>query len=280
MKDSLKNKILPSTLYIVSTPIGNLSDISERAIKILSEADFIAAEDTRVTGKLLAHFNINNPMISYHEYNKTQKNDYIIERLKTGESCALVTDAGTPAVSDPGEDIVRECIAAGINVTSVPGPCAAITALTLSGFDTKKFVFIGFINNLSKDEIEKLYLYDCTMILYEAPHRLKKTLRLLAEILDERNIAICRELTKINEEIIRMNISRAIEYYEGNEPRGEYVLIIEKRLSGDAEFWCEMTVPEHVQYYIDRFDYKKNDAVKIVAKDRKIAKNIIYKELI
>lgn len=275
--DISKNKIEQSTLYIVATPIGNMSDISYRAVKVLSEVDFIAAEDTRVTGKLLSHLDISKPMISYHEHNKNSQHDYIIERIKSGESCALVTDAGTPAISDPGYDLVKLCIAENITITSIPGANAAITALTLSGFDTTRFMFIGFLNKLDKNKIEKLHTYDCTLIFYESPHRLKDTLNRLCELLGDRRLSICRELTKLNEEIKYTTLNEAVKYYDTIEPRGEFVLIIEGGTDEQA-FWTEMSITEHVTYYTNTLDYKKTEAIKAVARDRKVSKNTIYKE--
>lgn len=275
--DISKNKIEQSTLYIVATPIGNLSDISYRAVKVLSEVDFIAAEDTRVTGKLLSHLDISKPMISYHEHNKNSQHGYIIDRIKSGESCALVTDAGTPAISDPGYDLVKLCIAENITITSIPGANAAITALTLSGLDTAQFMFIGFFNKLDKNKIEKLHTYDCTLVFYESPHRLKHTLIQLNELLGDRNISICRELTKLNEEIKYTTLNEAIEYYDKTEPRGEFVLVIESGADEQA-FWAELSINEHMTYYIETLSYKKTDAIKAVARDRKVSKNTIYKE--
>ena len=279
-KEKESNQIIKSTLYIVATPIGNLSDISARALKMLSEVDFIAAEDTRVTGKLLAVYNIKKPMINYHEHNKILQGEYIAARLQSGDNCALVTDAGTPAISDPGTDIIKMCIDRNINVINIPGPCAFISALTVSGMDTDRFIFLGFFNKLSKDELEKLYLYEYTLIFYEAPHHLKKTLEQIKNLLGNRKITICRELTKINEEILRFSVEEAIEYYLHNEPRGEYVLIVGSGENNIELFWHKMTIVEHVNYYMENIGFNKNEAIKAAARDRKITKNTIYKELI
>lgn len=277
-----KNRVEKGCLYLVATPIGNLSDISDRAIKVLSEVDFVAAEDTRNTGKLLSALGISKPMTSYYEHNKKQSGEAIIRRLKDGESCALVTDAGTPAISDPGEDIVRLCIDEGIKVTSLPGACAVIVALTLSGMDTRRFAFEGFLPVKGKERrtaLEELSHEKRTLILYEAPHKLKNTLDDLLEHFGDRRIALCRELTKLNEEIMRVSISEAVSYYCEHEPRGEYVLVLEG--SGEAvtqgSFWQGMTVGEHIDFYINQ-GMKKMDAIKQTAKDRGVPKNDIYKE--
>ena len=277
--DTLKNKIEQSVLYIVATPIGNMSDITYRAVKVLTEVDFIAAEDTRVTGKLLSQLDISKPMVSYHEHNKNTKHDYIIERIKSGESCALVTDAGTPAISDPGFDLVKLCIAENIKVTSIPGASAVITALTLAGIDTAQFMFLGFLNKLSKEKIEKIHTYDCTLVFYEAPHRIKETLKELHDLLGDRKITLCRELTKLNEEIIYTTLNQAIILYETIDPRGEYVIIIDGS-ADELPFWYGMSVSEHAEYYMTVMNYTKNDAIKAVARDRKVSKNTIYKEFI
>ncbi|MBR5515993.1 MAG: 16S rRNA (cytidine(1402)-2'-O)-methyltransferase [Clostridia bacterium] len=271
------------TLYLVATPIGNLSDLSERAFKVLSEVDFIAAEDTRNTGKLLSVLGISKSMTSYYEHNKKQSGESIIRRLKEGESCALVTDAGTPAISDPGEDLVRECIKEGVQVTSLPGACAVIVALTLSGMDTRRFTFEGFLpvkGKERKDVLSELALEKRTLILYEAPHKLKVTLADLLEYFGNRRIALCRELTKLNEEVMRLELSEAVSYYNEHEPRGEYVLVLEgAKNTVISAFWQEMTVEEHIEFYISQ-GMKKMDAIKNTAKDRGVPKNDIYKETI
>ena len=221
-----KNAVIGGVLYLVATPIGNLSDLSERALKVLSDVDFIAAEDTRNTGSMLARFEISKPMISYFEHNKRERGEIIADRLESGESCALVTDAGTPAISDPGEDIVRLCAERGIPVSSIPGCCAAVTALTLSGLPTSRFAFEGFLSTAKSERDERLTELQNevrTMIFYEAPHKLKNTLADLYKYFGDRKISLCRELTKINEEVCRTTISEAIKIYEEKDPRGEYV---------------------------------------------------------
>lgn len=279
--DTEKNKIEGGTLYLVSTPIGNLADLSERAKKILGGVDFIAAEDTRVTSKLLQSVGITGSMLSYHEHNKKPCGETILRRLSEGESCALVTDAGTPAVSDPGEDLVKLCVAYGINVTAVPGPCAAITALTLSGFDTRKFIFEGFPDENKNARAERLaeLKSECrTMIFYITPHDLRQTLDAFIEAFGEREIALCRELTKLNEEIMRVTLRAAAKYYAENEPRGEYVMVV-KGSDGEEAFWKEMSIAEHVKLYTDD-GMAKMDAVKQAARDRGVGKNTIYNALI
>ncbi|MBQ3507535.1 MAG: 16S rRNA (cytidine(1402)-2'-O)-methyltransferase [Clostridia bacterium] len=283
---SEKNKINPSTLYLVATPIGNLSDLSERAIKVLSEVDFIAAEDTRNTGHLLSYLQIQKPLVSYHEHNKRERGEQICDRLHAGESCALVTDAGTPAISDPGEDLVALCAEKGITVTSIPGCCAGITALTLSGLPTGRFTFEGFLSvNKSdrKKHLDSLKNEPRTMIFHEAPHKLKTTLSDLRETFgDTRRISLCRELTKLNEEVLRLTLAEAVAYYEENTPRGEYVLVVEGAGEGSiaAEvFWTDMTIPDHVAHYMEQGMTKK-DAIKAAARDRGVPKNEVYQAVI
>ena len=274
-----KNKIEGGRLYLVATPIGNLSDISERALKTLSEVDFIAAEDTRNSLRLLTHFEISKPMVSYHEHNRKERGEEIAARLEAGESCALITDAGTPAISDPGEDIVALCAERGIPVTSVPGACAMITALTLSGLPTARFVFEGFLPVQKKERRERLseLSYERrTFILHEAPHKLRSTLSDLSNVLGgDRRISLCRELTKLNEEVFRTTLAEAIEYYTEKEPRGEYVLVIE---GGQKERRSEeiMTPEEAVAYYLEE-GMSRNDALKAAAKRLGMSKiQIIY----
>lgn len=279
-----KNRIEGGTLYLVATPIGNLSDLSDRAYKVLSEVDFIAAEDTRNTGKLLSAIGISKSMTSYYEHNKKSSGEHILKRLLEGQSCALVTDAGTPAISDPGEDIVRECINAGIKVTSVPGAAAVIVALTLSGMNTRRFAFEGFLpvkGRERKEMLTELSTERRTLVLYEAPHKLKNTLDdLLEHFGGDRRIALCRELTKLNEEVMRCTLTEAVEYYTQNDPRGEYVLVIEgSSTEAIGAFWQDMTVDAHIEYYISQ-GMKKMDAIKQVAKDRGVPKNEIYKQTI
>ena len=277
-----KNATLGGVLYLVATPIGNLADISERALKVLSEVDFVAAEDTRNTGKLLSCYGISKPMVSYFEHNKKERGEQIIERLKGGESCALVTDAGTPAISDPGEDLVRLCAENDVVVTSIPGCSAVVNALALSALSTVKFCFEGFLSANKNERIARLNEIKNdtrTTIFYEAPHKLKRTLNDLFDVLGNRKISLCRELTKLNEQVLRTTLSGAIEYYEANEPRGEFVLVVEgaSEASAIAEaFWANMSIEEHVEHYI-ALGQKKMDAIKSVAKDRGVAKGEIYK---
>ncbi len=276
-----KNKIVGGTLYLVATPIGNLADMSQRALKVLEQVDFVAAEDTRNTGKLLSYFGISKPMVSYFEHNKREKGQMIIERLLGGESCALVTDAGTPAISDPGEDLVRLCSENGVIVTSIPGCCAVVNALALSALPTGRFCFEGFLS-VNKNEryarLNEIKNDTRTTIFYEAPHKLQKTLEDLLAVLGDRKISLCRELTKLNEEIIRTSISGAIEYYQQNAPRGEFVLVVEGCLEPQTSqaFWSDMSIEDHVEHYVSA-GMKKMDAIKQVAKDRGVAKNEIYK---
>ena len=270
-------------LYIVGTPIGNLGDMSPRAVETLSVVDFIAAEDTRVTLKLLNHFDIKKPMISYFEHNRREKGEVIVGKILAGETCALVTDAGMPAVSDPGEDLCRLCHENGISVVPIPGCSAAIAALSASGMPSKRFTFEGFLPREKKEQeelFEELITEKRTMIFYEAPHRLLKTLTAFLEGLGNRELCIARELTKINEEIIRTTLSDAVNTYKDKEPRGEYVLIIGGSAGENADvFWENLTVDEHVDFYINQ-GLKKMDAIKKVAKDRGVPKNDIYRELL
>ena len=280
-----KNKVNGGTLYLVATPIGNLSDLSERAVKVLSEVDFIAAEDTRNSGRLLAYLGISKPMVSYFEHNKRERDEQIAKRLEAGESCALITDAGTPAISDPGEDMVALCAQRGIAVTSIPGPVASITALTLSGLPTGRFCFEGFlsVNKAERRErLRELATERRTMLFHEAPHKLRATLKdLAASFGEDRRISLCRELTKINEEIQRMTLGEAIAFYEAQDPRGEYVLVVEGSSSAPAAsaFWESMDIPTHVNHYIAQ-GYSKMDAIKQAAKDRGVPKNQVYQEML
>ena len=279
--DKQKNAVLGGVLYLVGTPIGNLSDISERALKVLSEVDFIAAEDTRNSGKLLSYFDIKKPMVSYFEHNKRERGEIIVSRIEAGESCALITDAGMPAISDPGEDIVRICAERGVPVSVVPGPCAAVSALAMSGLFTGKFVFEGFLstaNNERREALESLQNERRTIIFYEAPHKLRGTLADLMKAFGNRKISLCRELTKLNEEVLRMTLSEAIAYYEENQPRGEYVLVLEGASKEEQKanaFWAEMDEFAHVAYYTEK-GLSKNDAIKAAAKDRGVGKSEIY----
>ena len=276
-----KNQIIGGMLYLVATPIGNLSDISERALKVLSEVDVIAAEDTRNTGKLLAHFGISKPMISYFEHNKRERGLVILEKLQEGQSCALVTDAGTPAISDPGEDLVRLCAENNVPVTSIPGCSAVVNALALSALPTGRFCFEGFLSTNKNERLERLNEIKNdtrTTIFYEAPHKLVKTLNDIYEIFGNRKIALCRELTKINEEVMRTTLEGAIAHYAEATPRGEYVLVIEgcSEKSTEELFWSKMSIEEHVNFYVNQ-GMKKMDAIKSVAKDRDLPKNEVYK---
>ena len=273
-------------LYLCATPIGNLGDMTPRVVETLRQVDVIAAEDTRNSIKLLNHFEIKTPMTSYHEYNKVEKAHQLIAKMQEGQNVALITDAGTPAISDPGEVLVAMCHEAGIKVTSLPGPAACITALTLSGLSTRRFCFEGF---LPADKKEKaLVLGDLkeesrTMILYEAPHHLLKTLEELYEVLGNRRITLCRELTKKFETILPITLEEALAKYETEEPRGEYVLVIEgksfeQKKEEAIKTWEEMTIEEHMAYYEQQgMDYKS--AMKQVAKDRGVGKRDIYSYL-
>ncbi len=271
-------------LYLCATPIGNLEDMPVRGIRIMKEADLIAAEDTRNSIKLINHFEINTPMTSYHEFNKVEKARVLVDKMLSGQTIALITDAGTPGISDPGEELVRQCVEAGIEVLSIPGPAACINALIISGLPTRRFVFEAFLPSDKKERgyvLEELKNETRTMIIYEAPHRLIKTLTELGNILGgERKIAVCKELTKKHETVFRSNIDTAIEYYNENEPRGEYVLVIEGLNRSDIirkeqESWLEMTVEQHMEYYINQ-GFDKKESMKLVAKDRGVSKRDIY----
>ena len=275
-----KNKVRSSTLYLVGTPIGNLADISERAKKVLSEVDFIAAEDTRNSLRLLSAYGIRKELVSYFEHNKKASGERILERLMAGESCALITDAGMPAISDPGEDIVRLCADAGICVSVIPGPSAAVSALALSALSTSRFTFEGFLPPKSgerKKRLASLKGEERTMIFYEAPHKLCRTLADMGEAFGgDRRISLCRELTKLNEEIIRMTISEAISLYEAKEPRGEYVLVLEGAPEGSSEAAeSELTPKEQVEALIAE-GMPKKDAIKEIAHRLGVPKSEIY----
>ena len=279
-----KNKIIGGTLYLVATPIGNLADISERAVKALTECDFIAAEDTRNSLRLLTALGIKNTLVSYHEHNKHQSGEKIVARLLSGESCALITDAGMPAISDPGEDIVRLCADAGIPVSVIPGACAAVSALSLSGLATARFVFEGFLpvqKSERKNRLDTLLRESRTMILYEAPHKLVSTLGDLLDAFGEsRRISLCRELTKLNEDVMRTTLGGAVAFYEKNEPRGEYVLVLEGASEESIEIeensLLALTPEEHVQSYIDS-GMSKMDAIKRASRERGVPKSELYK---
>lgn len=274
-------------LFLCATPIGNLEDITFRVVRTLKEVDLIAAEDTRNSIKLLNHFEIKTPMTSYHEYNKVEKAERLIAQLREGKNVALITDAGTPAISDPGEVLVVKCQEAGIPVTSLPGCCALITALTLSGLPTRRFCFEGF---LPSDKKEKKYILEeladetRTIILYEAPHHLKRTLEELYETLGERKITLCRELTKRFETVFPTTLKNALSYYEENEPKGEYVLVLSgkdpKQIRQDKQReWTEISLSEHMKIYEEQgIDHK--EAMKKVAKDRGISKRDVYQSLL
>lgn len=282
--DESKNKVVGGTLYLVTTPIGNMSDITYRAVKVLREVDFIAAEDTRNTAKLLHYLDITKETVSYHEHNKKSRGEEILARLTAGESCALVTDAGTPAISDPGEDLVKLCAQNNIPVTAAPGVSAAITALTLSAQDTRYFAFEGFLPVTKNERNARLNILAKearTLIVYEAPHKLTKTLADLLATLGDRKVSLCRELTKLNEEIMRTTLAKACLYYQNNNPRGEYVLVIEGCTEQDTSlaFWEQMSIAEHVEHYIAQ-GMSKNDAIKAAAKDRGVPKNVVYNEYV
>ena len=269
---------MTGTLYLVPTPIGNLGDISRRCAETLAAADFIAAEDTRVSLKLLNHLEIKKPLVSYHEHNKKESGPRIVERLQAGESCALVTDAGCPAISDPGEDLVRLCAEAGIPVCAIPGPCAAITALSVSALPTGRFAFEGFLPAQKKERrvrLERLKDEERTMIFYEAPHRLRETLaELLTAFGPERALSLCRELTKLHEEVLRLTLGEAVRYYEVNDPRGEYVLVL-----GGAEAKAEAVSPERAAALAKALiadGMRTKDAVKQIAEETGVAKNTLY----
>ncbi len=274
-------------LFLCATPIGNLGDISRRVLETLEQADLIAAEDTRNSIKLLNHFGIKKPLTSYHEYNKVEKAAALIEKMKAGMRIALITDAGTPAISDPGEVLVKMCQEAGIAVTSLPGPAACITALTLSGLSTRRFSFEGFLpsdKGEKKQILEELSKETRTMILYEAPHHLKRTLKELYEAVGDRRLTLCRELTKKFETVFPTTLQEAIAYYEENEPRGEYVLVLEGKSlleieEEKREVWQQMSISEHMSHYEEKgMDHKA--AMKQVAKDRGISRRDVYQYLV
>ena len=274
-------------LYLCATPIGNLEDITLRVLRTLKEADLIAAEDTRHSIKLLNHFDIKTPMTSYHEFNKVEKARYLVDKMREGTNVALITDAGTPGISDPGEELVRQCYEAGIEVTSLPGPAACITALTISGMATRRFAFEAFLPSDKKEKqeiFEELKKETRTIILYEAPHRLVRTLSQLLENLGDRRISVCRELTKTHETVFRTTVSEALSYYETEEPRGEYVLVIEGKSRMEIQqeqerSWEAVSIEEHMKRYLDGGTDKK-EAMKLVAKDRGMKKRDVYQYLL
>ena len=266
-------------LYLVPTPIGNLGDISQRCRETLEQADFIAAEDTRVSLKLLNHLNIKKPLVSYYEHNRQASGHKILERILAGETCALVSDAGSPAISDPGEDLVALCAESGLTVSAIPGPCAAITALSISGLSTGRFTFEGFLSTSKKSRQEHLDLLlgeQRTMIFYEAPHKLTNTLQDLMDTFGpQRRISLCRELTKLHEEVIRTTLKGAVEYYNQQTPRGEYVLIVEGAQPPQED---TVSLEEALALVEEKLceGMSKKDAVKLVAKQTGLSKNTLY----
>lgn len=285
MQQNEKNKVESSTLYLVGTPIGNLADMTERAKKVLSEVDFVAAEDTRNSMKLLSCFGIHTELVSYYEHNKRESGERIVARLLSGESCALITDAGMPAISDPGEDLVKFCAESGVTVRIVPGPSACVSALALSGLSTVRFAFEGFLpaqKGERRKRLEAVANEDRTMIFYEAPHKLRATLDDMADVFGgERKIALCRELTKLNEEAERCTLADAVKLYKEKEPRGEYVLVVEGGSGKTKEEnpLLSLSPEEHVAHYENQ-GMKRMDAIKAAAKDRGMSKSELYKILV
>lgn len=277
---------MPGTLYLCATPIGNLEDITYRVVRILGEVDLIAAEDTRNSIRLLNHFQIRTPMTSYHEHNKYDKGRKLVEKLLEGKNIALITDAGTPGISDPGEELVKMCCEADITVTSLPGAAACITALTVSGLPTRRFAFEAFLPMDKKERektLDELAGETRTIVLYEAPHRLVKTLRLLAEKLGDRKASVCRELTKKHETVYRTSLLEAASYYEENEPKGECVIVIKGRSREELEremreAWENMSIEAHVEHYLSQ-GYDKKEAMKKAGKDRGVSRRDIYNYL-
>ena len=278
---------MTGTLYLCATPIGNLEDMTYRAVRILQEVDLIAAEDTRNSIKLLNHFDIHTPMTSYHEYNKYDKARVLVGYLSEGKNIAVITDAGTPGISDPGEELVRQCQEAGITVTSLPGACACVNALVISGLPTRRFCFEAFLPTDKKERagiLEELKTETRTIVLYEAPHRLVRTLRELQDTLGNRRLTICRELTKKHETVFRTTIEESIAYYTEQEPKGECVLVIEgvsieTLKAEERKQWDSMSIPEHVEYYISQGNDKKT-AMKLAAAERGISKRDVYQAMI
>ena len=274
-------------LFLCATPIGNLGDMTPRVIETLESVDVIAAEDTRNSIKLLNHFNIKTPMTSYHEYNKVEKAETLVAQMQAGKNIALITDAGTPAISDPGEVLVKKCQEAGITVTSLPGPAACITALTLSGLSTRRFCFEGFLpadKKIRKMVLEDLKEESRTMILYEAPHHLKGTLKELKDTLGNRKITLCRELTKKFETVFPTTLDDALDYYEDNDPRGEYVLVLEgkshqQKAEESRAMLLEIPIEEHMKMYEEK-GIDRKEAMKLVAKERGISKRDVYNYLL
>ncbi len=277
-------------LFLCATPIGNLEDITYRVLRTLGEADLIAAEDTRHSIKLLNHFQIKTPMTSYHEYNKVDKARYLVEQMLSGKNVALITDAGTPGISDPGEELVKQCYEAGVEVTSLPGPAACITALTMSGLSTRRFCFEAFLPSEKGDKKERLRILEelkretRTIVIYEAPHHLVKTLKELYEALGDRRITVCRELTKKYETAWQTTFREALERYETEEPKGECVIVVEGKSTEqirqeEADAWTRMTIEEHMELY-EKQGMDRKEAMKQVAKDRGMSKRDVYRELL
>ena len=271
-------------LYLVATPIGNLGDLSPRAVETLAQADFIAAEDTRVSLRLLNHFDIRKPLVSYHEHNRAAAGPAIVQRLLGGESCALVTDAGTPAISDPGEDLVRLCGQQGITVQAIPGCCAAVCALAVSGLPTGRFCFEGFLSANKKERrtrLEELSHEERTMVFHEAPHKLRPTLADMLEVLGDRPVALCRELTKLHEEIWKTTLGEAVEHYRANDPRGEYVLVMAGAPAGedaDAGLTLEQAAQRALELTGEGFG--PTAAAKAAAQGTPYSKSEVYKQLL
>ena len=285
MKNTINDR---GMLYLCATPIGNLEDITFRVLRTLKEVDIIAAEDTRNSIKLLNHFEIKTPMTSYHEYNKVEKARVLVDKMLSGKNVAVITDAGTPGISDPGEELVRQCHEAGINVTSLPGPAACITALTMSGRRTRRFAFEAFLPSDKQERrqvLDELKNETRTIIIYEAPHRLVKTLKELEGVLgSSRELTICKELTKRYENALLITLGGAVEYYGINEPRGEYVLVIEGKerseiIKEQQSAWEDMSITDHVDMYINQ-GMDKKEAMKAAAKDRGVSKRDIYQALL
>lgn len=274
-------------LYLCATPIGNLEDMTYRCVRILKEVDLIAAEDTRNSIKLLNHFEIDTPMTSYHEFNKIEKAHTLLAALKDGKNIAVITDAGTPGISDPGEELVAMCYEEDIEVNAVPGAAACITAVTSSGQACRRFSFEAFLPKDKKERarvLAEMQQETRTMIVYEAPHHLRTTLQELYQALGDRSITLCRELTKRYEEKKKMTLAQAVDYYRENDPRGEYVLVIagkskEEVMQEEQSRWEDLSIEEHMQIYLDQ-DYSKKDAMKAVAKDRGVSKRDIYQALL
>ena len=282
-----KEYTMAGKLYLCATPIGNLEDITYRVLRILKEVDLIGAEDTRHSIKLLNHFDIKTPMTSYHEYNKVDKAKYLVNEMLAGKNIALITDAGTPGISDPGEELVRQCIEAGVEVASVPGPAACITALTMSGQPTRRFAFEAFLPADKKERaiiLEELKEETRTIIIYEAPHHLLKTLKELYEALGDRSITLCKELTKVHENAEKSTLMALIEKYQVTEPKGEHVLVIagktfKEKKEESIKSFMEMTIEEHMEIYLSK-GMDKKEAMKAVAKDRGVSKRDIYDALL